>query len=108
VRVVSLTIRFADSLDCQALAALAVLDSAEPLQLPALVADVDGELQAALSLVDSAVIADPFRPTRELVELLHARAGQLARARRRGLGPQSLLTAPRRAARALRLELRDL
>jgi hypothetical protein len=106
VAVVSLTIRFADSLDDAALATLAVLDGAEPLPLPALVADVEGELHAALSLADSSVIADPFRPTVALVELLRTRADQLAAEPPRGL--RARLRAPLRAARALRLELRGL
>jgi hypothetical protein len=104
--VVPLTIRFADSLDANSLLTLAVVDSAEPLQLPALVADVEGELRAALSLVDGAVIADPFRPTVELVELLCTRAEQLAAEPRHGL--RARLRRPLRAARALRLELRSL
>jgi hypothetical protein len=103
--VVSLTIRFADSLDGRALATLAALDSAEPLQLPALVADVEGELHAALSLVDRSVVADPFHPTLELVELLRARADQLSAEPPRG---RQLLGVPARAMRALRLELRGL
>jgi hypothetical protein len=44
---------------------------------PILVAEVDGELRAALSMVDGAVIADPFHRTAPLVELLAARAVQL-------------------------------
>jgi hypothetical protein len=75
---VNLTIRYADSLDECALARLAALDSAAPLRLPALVADVEGDLHAAVSLADGAVTADPFRPTVELVELLQTRAAQLA------------------------------
>jgi hypothetical protein len=98
--VVSLTIRFADSLDGRALVRLAALDSAEALRLPALVADVEGELRAALSLVDRSVIADPFHPTLELVELLRARADQLRTQRPRG---RQLLGVPLRAMRALRL-----
>ncbi len=73
----SLTIRFAHSYDAAALAALAQLDSAEPLVLPALVAEVDGGLRAALSFADSTVIADPFHPTSGLVDLLRIRARQL-------------------------------
>jgi hypothetical protein len=57
---------------------LAALDSAELLEQPALVAEVDGELRAALSLRDGAVIADPFHRTEALVDLLLARAAQLA------------------------------
>ena len=65
-----------------------------------LVAEVDGELLAAISLDDGAVVADPFEPTAALVELLRARARQLegARAPRRG--------AARVAARTLRRSLR--
>jgi hypothetical protein len=44
---------------------------------PILVAEVDGDLRAALSMVDGAVIADPFHRTAPLVELLAARAVQL-------------------------------
>jgi hypothetical protein len=81
----SVTIRFAHAHDSAVLAALAQLDSAEPLILPALVAEVDDELRAALSLVNSGVIADPFHPTCELVDLLQIRARQFARRPRRSL-----------------------
>lgn len=97
------TIRFAGTQDAAALAALAQLDSAGPLALPALIAEVDGELRAALSLRDAAVIADPFRPTTALVELLRTRAGQLASAPRSGL--LARLRA-RRTAGALGVQLR--
>lgn len=72
------TIRFAHPHDAGALAALAQLDSAAPLALPALVAEVGRDLRAALSLTDAAVIADPFHPTGELLDLLRIRARQLA------------------------------
>jgi hypothetical protein len=102
---VPVTIRYADSLDETALATLAALDSAEAaLTLPALVAEVDGELHAALSLIDSVVTADPFHPTVELVALLQTRAQQLALAPRSGL--RARLRARLRMARALRLEIR--
>jgi hypothetical protein len=104
VSVVPLTIRFADSLDASCLSRLAALDSAEPLELPALVADVEGELHAALSLVDASVIADPFRPTGELVQLLQTRAAQLARVPR--ADARFRVRAPRRTVRAGRLGLR--
>jgi hypothetical protein len=102
---VPVTIRYADSLDETALATLAALDSAEALTLPALVAEVEGELRASLSLIDSIVIADPFHPTVELVALLQTRAQQLALEPRAGL--LARLRAPLRLARAVRLELRD-
>lgn len=71
------TLRFAFPDDAEALARLAVLDSSEAPALPALLAEVDGQLRAALSLADGAVIADPFHPAEALIELLHARARQL-------------------------------
>jgi len=91
------TIRFAHAHDAAGLASLAQLDSSEQLVLPALVAEVDGGLRAALSLVDDAVIADPFHPTGELVDLLRTRARQLTAEPGRGL--LGRLTAPLRPAR---------
>jgi hypothetical protein len=43
-----------------------------------LVAEVDGELLAALPLAGGPALADPFRPTAELSALLELRARQLA------------------------------
>jgi hypothetical protein len=71
------TIRRAFPDDALALLRLAALDSAQPLVAPALVAEVDGEVRAALSLRDGAVIADPFHRTQPLVELLLARVKHL-------------------------------
>jgi hypothetical protein len=47
-----------------------------------LVAEVGGELWAAISLDDRHVVADAFRPTGELVALLAERARQLRRVQR--------------------------
>ena len=47
-----------------------------------LVAEVGGELWAALWLDDHHAVADPFRPTGELVALLVERARQLRRSKR--------------------------
>jgi hypothetical protein len=74
-------IRYARQDDDAALGRLAALDSAAVPAAPLLVAAVDGELRAGLSLVDSAVIADPFRRTVALVELLRVRSAQLGAAR---------------------------
>jgi hypothetical protein len=76
----SVTIRNAFPDDALALVRLAALDSAEVPSGPMLVAEVNGEVRAALSLRDGAAIADPFRRTRALVELLSARAAQLTTA----------------------------
>ena len=77
-----LTLRYAFPDDAAAVARLAALDSAEPPAAPLLLAEVEGELLAAISLPDGAVIADPFHRTRELVDLLRARAAQLMPAER--------------------------
>jgi hypothetical protein len=73
----SLTIRLATPADAPALARLAVLDSSPALDGAALVAEVGDELWAAVSLEGSAAIADPFRPSGELLALLVERARQL-------------------------------
>jgi hypothetical protein len=79
-----LTLRFAFPDDQVVLARLAALDSSEPPPQPVLIAEVDGEPRAALSLADGRVVADPFRFTLPLVALLRARAAQLS-----GAGPGS-------------------
>jgi hypothetical protein len=63
--------------DTAVLRRLAALDDAAALRGDALVAEVDGEIAAAISLSDGRAIADPFRHTAELVELLRMRAAQL-------------------------------
>lgn len=70
----SVTLRFGSMCDEKSLLRLAALDSAEPPQLPVLLAEVDGQLLAALSLSDGTAISDPFHPTADLVDLLRARA----------------------------------
>jgi hypothetical protein len=75
----TLTIRLAVSTDAAALRRLAQLDSAPPPEpVPMLVAEVGGELRAALPVAGGPAIADPFRPTAELVAILAERARQLA------------------------------
>jgi hypothetical protein len=75
----TLTIRMAVADDDAALGRLAQLDSAPaPKRVPMLVAEVDGELRAALPRDGGRAIADPFRPTAELVAMLAERARQLA------------------------------
>jgi hypothetical protein len=73
----SLTLRFGFPDDAEPLGRLAALDSSTPPPHPVLLAEVDGELRAALSLADGHVIADPFQPTEPLVALLRTRAQQL-------------------------------
>jgi hypothetical protein len=78
----SLTLRFASTADAEAIERLAQLDSRRAPSGPVLVAEVGGELWAALSLDDHHAVADPFRPTGELVALLAERARQIHRAAR--------------------------
>ena len=70
----SLTIRLADENDRVALTTLATLDSRHAPAHPVLLAEVDGGVVAALSLLDGTAVADPFLPTADLVDLLRARA----------------------------------
>lgn len=75
----TLTIRIAVPADAAALDHLVQLDSApQRAPVPTLLAEVGGELRAALPLDGGPPIADPFRPTAELVALLAERARQLA------------------------------
>jgi hypothetical protein len=73
----SVTLRFASPADQGPLARLAELDSATPPARPVLLAEVDGQLRAALALTDGTLVADPFHPTTDLIDLLRARARQL-------------------------------
>jgi len=79
----ALTLRYAVPADAGALDRLAQLDSRHAPRGVVLVAEVGGGLWAAISVDDHDVIADPFRPTGELVELLVERARQLRRSGRR-------------------------
>jgi hypothetical protein len=78
----ALTLRLAGPADADAIDRLAQLDSRRAPRGPVLVAEVGDELWAALSLDDQHVVADPFRPTGELVALLAERGRQLHRASR--------------------------
>jgi hypothetical protein len=71
------TIRWANAHDAPLLARLAALDDAAVPAGPMLVAEVEGELRAAFALIGRVAIANPFRPTAELVCLLRLRAGQI-------------------------------
>jgi len=75
----ALTLRHAVPADAAELDRIAQLDSSRAPRGIVLVAEVGGELWAAISLDDMHAVADPFRPTGELVALLVARARQLRR-----------------------------
>ena len=71
------TIRLARAEDARSLRRLAALDSAEVPSGALVVAEVSEELWAAVPLAGGRAIADPFRPTAELLRLLQLRAEQL-------------------------------
>lgn len=71
------TIRWAQPDDLEALQRVAALDSTRLPDGPLLVAIVDGQIWAALAH-DGSAIADPFRPSGDLVGLLRTRASQLS------------------------------
>jgi hypothetical protein len=75
----AVTVHLASSRDARDLDRLAQLDSARAPVGPTLVAEVDGELVAALPVRGGRPLADPFRPTADLVGLLEMRAAQLLR-----------------------------
>ena len=80
-----ITVRRSVAADRSDLARLAALDSARPPTGPALVAEADSRMLAALPLGSGRPIADPFEPTAAVVALLELRAEQIAAApERRG------------------------
>jgi hypothetical protein len=90
------TIRLAHADEWDVIDRLAQLDSAPPPPREAmLVGEVDGQLRAAVSMRGDYSIADPFRRTLEVVELLRARAAQL-----RSASPSGWRTTGLRLARA--------
>lgn len=84
------TIRLSYPDDEPALRRLAALDSQPPSAGPYLVAEVDGELWAAVSLAgERRAISDPFHRTAALITLLQHQAAGLARPRAQRPGPQT-------------------
>ncbi len=77
------TIRRAYPDDGTALARLAALDDKTVPAGRVVVAEVAGELWAAASLDGAGAVADPFRPSGDLLHALRARARASARRRRR-------------------------
>ena len=73
----TLVLRRATPADAGAVITLAHLDSARVPSGDVLLADVGDETWAAVSLEDFHVVADPFRPTGDLVFTLLERARQL-------------------------------
>jgi hypothetical protein len=81
----AVTIRLATPADAGALTRLAELDSQPVPPGSVLIAEVCERPIAALSLTGRSVIADPFLPTIEVVELLKLRADQIGPPRSAGL-----------------------
>ena len=83
----TIVIRRARSADARTLARLAALDSRPVPGADSLIAEVDGVAVAALDLAAGAVVADPFSPAADVVELLRLRASRVGapgQRRRRG------------------------
>lgn len=73
-----IAIRRATEADALVLQRLAALDGGRRVgDGEMLIAEVGGEPQAAIDVASGAAIADPFRPTAALVELLRLRASRL-------------------------------
>jgi hypothetical protein len=70
-------VRYARPDEADALAALAQLDSSRAPRGDVIVADVQGELWAAVSVDDGHAIANPFRPSGELTFRLSERAREI-------------------------------
>ena len=79
----TVALRVAESDEAAAVRRLAALDDQPALEGPVLMALLDGEVEAAISLRDRRVIANPFLVTRDLVQLLRVRAEHIA-----GPGPR--------------------
>jgi len=71
---VPVTIRLAGADDDQGIARVAGRDSRPIPPAPQLVAERDGVIEAVLSLRTGELVADPFRRTAELAELLRCHA----------------------------------
>ena len=75
----NITIRVATAADQAAVRRLAVLDSAFPPKGEVLLAEAGTELWAAVAVDTGHAVADPFRPSGDLVELLRFRAERARR-----------------------------
>jgi hypothetical protein len=75
----NISIRPANPSDYSALWQLAALDDRALPSGPFLVAELDREVVAAISVPAGTTIADPFRRTAEATALLELRASQLSR-----------------------------
>ena len=79
-------VRRATNADLSRVRTLALLDSHRIDDGPYLVAEIADEMLAAMSLTSGDVVADPFRRTRDAIELLRMRAAQIAERERLAAG----------------------
>ena len=77
-----ITIRQATAADHHQLTELAQLDSQRLTGARYAVAESGGRIVAAVSHEDGAAIADPFRPTADIVAMLRSHAGTVRQTRR--------------------------
>lgn len=86
-----LTIREAGIADGDSLRRLAELDSARVPSAPVLVAEVGGQLRAAISIADGNVVADPFHHTQEVTDMIriHAHAAGVVHGRQQRPAPSA-------------------
>src|SRR3978361_1996073 len=82
----TIVIRLATLSDSRTLSNLSAPASPPPPAGPAMRAEVDGVVRAALDLADGSVAADPFVRTAEVVELLRLHARSTRAAARAGHG----------------------
>jgi hypothetical protein len=78
----TITIRTSEAADAPQLLRLAQLDSAPAIEGPALVAEVNGRMRAALAFDGTRAVADPFAESVHVVALLRAHAEALGAAPR--------------------------
>ena len=71
-------VRRATARDAARLRTLALLDDRRLGEGPFLVAELTGEVLAAMSLSTGRIVADPFRRTRDAEDLMRVRARQIA------------------------------
>ncbi len=75
----ALTIRHATASDAEAIERLAALDSTSAPPGDLLLAEVGNEIWAAVELDGDRAIADPFRPSGDIVDLLRLRTERASR-----------------------------
>ena len=92
-----ITVREGTAADRAAIERLAQLDSRPVPAGPVFVAEVAGELRAAIPVSGGEAIADPFQRTAELVAMLRLSADAASASHRRGI--RMLGATPRRSPR---------